>query len=121
MPLGVWASTIAASPKNTGWYSRTLLDVMNDGTATNSTAASTEPPKVDAPAATSTVTHTSDWVKSKLAGLTLLVRLPSRPPAMAARNPLRQNTSTREAVGLMPRLSTAVGESAMPAAGGRAG
>ena len=61
---------------------------------------------------TSTVTHTSDWKKSKVDVLTTWVSVPSRPPAMAARKAPTQNTITRAAVGLIPRLSVAVGESA---------
>ena len=86
--------------------------VKTVGAVISSSEASTAPPRVAAPVVTSTVTHTSDWKKSKVDVFTTWVSVPRRPPAMAARKAPMQNTMTRAAVGLIPRLSVAVGESA---------
>ena len=100
------------TPKATGCHSVTALAVKMAGTVTSSTADRTAPPSVAGPAVTRTAIQNSDWEKSKLVGFTTWVSDPSSPPAMAARKALRQNTMTREAVGLTPTLSVAVGESA---------
>ena len=84
------------------------------GTHTSRTAASTAPASDSGPAVTSAATHTSDWKKSKVWALTDKVSVPSRPPATAARKPVKQKTRTRGTSGLTPRLCMAVGESARP-------
>jgi hypothetical protein len=103
---------MAAIPKNTGCSSTNVALVKTVGAVTRSSEARTDPPRVAAPAVTSTVTHTSDWKKSNVEVFTTCVSVPSSPPARAARKAPTQNTMTRAAVGLIPRLSVAVGESA---------
>ena len=106
---------MAATPKATGCHFTTVADVNTVGTAMSSTAARTDPPRVAAPAVTSTVSHTSDWKKSKLSVDTEPMREPSSPPPMPATKAATQKTMTRLAVGLMPMLWTASGESPMAA------
>ena len=115
MPLGDCANTMAATPKATGCHFTTVADVNTDGRAISSTAESTEPPRVAAPAVTRTVSHTSDWKKSKLSVDTDPMREPNSPPPIPATNAARQKTMTRLAVGLIPMLWTASGESPMAA------
>ena len=100
------------TPKATGCHWVTALAVKTAGTVTSRTAERMAPPRVAGPAVTSTAIQNSDWEKSKLVGLTTWVSDPRSPPATAARKAVRQNTMTREAVGLTPTLSVAVGESA---------
>src|SRR5436305_14390521 len=85
----------------------TAGEVKNAGMATSSAVARVAPPRVAAPAATNTVTHSIEDRKLKLDVDTLDTCAPSRPPAIAAKKPLVQNTTVRAAVVLMPRVSTA--------------
>src|SRR5437868_1341541 len=91
MPFEDWAKTMAPAPKATGSHSARVGFVISAGSWLRSRAARMAPPNVAGPAATSTASQVNESANVKLAGDTVWLIEPSRPPATAAKNDEAEN------------------------------